>query len=84
MSRPIPQNTAAAAYPTAWAAYNTAWATHNTVYDEKQVTVDKMQMVHRKKWAVYCEVYDAVKSAIEVLHAIECPDCPWNGQTILP
>ena len=30
------------------------------------------------------EVLLTHKDAIEALHAQECPDCPWNGETIFP
>ena len=32
----------------------------------------------------YYQELDNKKGEIEALHAIECPDCPWNGITIFP
>lgn len=28
--------------------------------------------------------YQTHKAEIERLHAVECPDCPWDGETIFP
>src|SRR3989337_3040932 len=32
----------------------------------------------------YNKAYDECLPQIEALHALECPDCPWNGTTIFP
>src|SRR3990172_7382236 len=37
-----------------------------------------------KAKAAYNKAYDECLPQIEALHALECPDCPWNGTTIFP
>ena len=37
-----------------------------------------------KAKAAYAKAYDECLPQIEALHALECPDCPWNGTTIFP
>ena len=34
-------------------------------------------------WSAYLKATDKVP-AIEALHAKECPNCPWDGETIFP
>lgn len=34
--------------------------------------------------AAYDKVLSTHRDEIEALHAKECPDCPWDGQTIFP
>ena len=45
----------------------------------------------RKAWDKACKARDKArdkgdkhKDTIEVLHKLECPNCPWNGSTIFP
>src|SRR3972149_4005409 len=37
-----------------------------------------------KAKAAYNKAYDECLPQIEALHALESPDCPWNGTTIFP
>src|SRR3990170_3693553 len=37
-----------------------------------------------KDWDAYRKAYDKYLPQIEALHALECPDCPWDGFTIFP
>ena len=44
-----------------------------------------------KMWVSYFEAKQAYKNAlinnaefIEKLHSLECPNCPWDGETIFP
>ena len=37
-----------------------------------------------KAWAAYNKAYTAAMPELELLHKQECPDCPWDGQTIFP
>jgi len=32
----------------------------------------------------YEDTLAAHRTEVEALHAIECPDCPWDGETIFP
>jgi hypothetical protein len=44
----------------------------------------------RAKWNAACDKLDAARAkwnadpAIIALHAVECPGCPWDGETIFP
>ena len=38
----------------------------------------------KKAWAAYEKAWAAYAPEIEALHAIECPDCPWDGSSIFP
>src|SRR3990167_4039147 len=45
---------------------------------------DKAKAAFVKAKAAYNKAYDECLPQIEALHALECPDCPWNGTTIFP
>src|SRR3989337_2916667 len=45
---------------------------------------DKARDAYVKAKAAYNKAYDECLPQIEALHALECPDCPWNGTTIFP
>ena len=45
---------------------------------------DKAWVASGKTWAAYDKALSQHKDEIEALHAKECPDCPWDGQTIFP
>src|SRR3989304_4153186 len=45
---------------------------------------DKARAAYVKAKAAYNKAYDECLPQIEALHALECPDCPWNGTTIFP
>ena len=68
------------------------------VWDARQKAAEALQeRFSRKAWDVYLKAWDALKKAedileialnkyqpeIEALHDQECPDCPWDGRTIL-
>jgi hypothetical protein len=76
---------ARAPYDKAWAAYDKAWA----AYDKAGAAYDKARAAYIKARAPYDKARAAwlasIKSGeVEALHAIECPNCPWNGRTIFP
>lgn len=60
---------ARAAYIKAWAAADKAWA----AYDKARAAADKARAAYDKARAAYDWA---------PLHAIECPNCPWDGRTI--
>jgi hypothetical protein len=37
-----------------------------------------------KALAAYYKALEPYLPAINALHAVECPDCPWDGETIFP
>jgi hypothetical protein len=76
----------------AWAEYDKAWAEYAKASDERakaRAEYDKAWAEYDKAWAEYNKALDSwyrsVKPGeVEALHAIECPNCPWNGKTIFP
>src|SRR3990170_2423495 len=44
----------------------------------------KAEDANAKDWDAYGKAYDKYLPQIEALHALECPDCPWDGFTIFP
>ena len=46
--------------------------------------VIKVWAVWEKVWAACDETIQKYQSKIEALHTLECPDCPWDGETIFP
>lgn len=44
----------------------------------------KAREAYGKTWEAYDKAGEACKPEIEALHAIECPNCPWDGETIFP
>ena len=70
---PAALNKAKAARDKAFTAYAKAWA----AYDKARAALDKARAALDKARA-------ACMPEIEALHAIECPDCPWDGTTIFP
>ena len=70
---PAPLVKAWDAYDKAWAAYVKAWAAYV-----------KAGAAYVKAGAAYVKAGDAAYPEFEALHAIEHPNCPWNGRTIFP
>jgi len=60
------------------AVYERAVAAYERAVD----VYEKARAVYEKARAVYDRVYNDCLPQIEALHAVECPDCPWNGKTI--
>jgi len=80
---PAAVDKARAAYDKAWAAYDKALAARDTAwaaYDTAWAASDKALAAYATAWAAYDKAQAA--PAVLALHAIECPDCPWDGQTI--
>lgn len=63
-----------------------AWAK----LDKAQTVLVKAQTgegglaIYGKAWSVYIRVWRAVQRDLIALHAVECPNCPWDGETIFP
>ena len=74
-----------AAYAKAGAAYDKAGAAYakaGAAYDKAVAAYDKAVAAYAKAVAAYSMA--AAMPAIEALHAVEHPGCPWNGKTLLP
>jgi len=75
------------AYVKARVADDKAWA----AYTEARVAYETVGAAYAKAYAAYTEARVAYfkvlkdnKAEIEALHAKECPNCPWDGDTIFP
>jgi len=75
------------AYDEAWKAYDEAWKARDEAW-KARVEAEKAYV---EVWNAYVEAGKACDEAwkayveeIEALHAIECPNCPWDGHTIFP
>ena len=44
----------------------------------------KAGVAYDKAWVALDKAWAAARPELETLHAIEHPDCPWNGWTIFP
>ena len=54
-------------------AYHEAWKAHA-----------EARKAYAEAWKAFDEVLKACDDEIQALHKIECPDCPWDGNTIFP
>src|SRR3990170_785217 len=78
---------AKAAYDKAWDAFGKDWDAYvkaGDAYDKAKAAYDKDWDAFGKDWDAYRKAYDKYLPQIEALHALECPDCPWDGFTIFP
>ena len=50
--------------------------------DEARLAYGKAGRAYEEAWRAYDEAITRNLPAIEALHAIECPNCPWDGHTI--
>src|SRR3990167_3482925 len=57
----------------AWEAYGKAWEAYG-----------KAGEAYGKAWEAYGKAVLDHKDEIEALHREECPNCPWDGETIFP
>src|SRR3989304_4644257 len=71
---------AGAAFGKAWDAFVKA----SVAYAKAGDAFVKAKAAFVKAKAAYNKAYDECLPQIEALHALECPDCPWNGTTIFP
>ena len=74
-------------------AYNKAWNDEygrlgflnpKKAYKKACDVSDEASKVHSEALRTYNEVLSSHKDEIEALHAMECPNCPWGGEIILP
>jgi len=75
------------AYDKAWEARGKAWKARGKAWEARE----KAREAYVKAWEAYDEAWEAYdkalrkhKKEIEALHRKECPDCPWDGNTIFP
>jgi hypothetical protein len=57
----------------AWQTCRAAWQ----AYD-----YDTARRAYNIAWEAYHDTLSAHRDEIEALHKQECPDCPWDGETI--
>ena len=77
---PAALDKARAALDKAWAALDKARA----ALDKAWAAYVKARAAHVKARAALDKARAACMPEIEALHAIECPDCPWDGTSIFP
>ena len=61
-------------------AYDEAWK----AYDEARKAYYGAWKAYNETRKAYVEASKAAMPAIIKLHAKECPNCPWDGETIFP
>ena len=61
----------------------------NQAFDQARQAHDQAWLAHNQAEQTYSQAYDQAEQAlrdnlpaIKALHALECPNCPWNGKTI--
>ena len=57
---------------------------YEKAYEKARVHYGAYYLRYEKAKAAYEEIYEEQQLAIEALHKLECPDCPWDGETIFP
>ena len=62
----------------AGAIYDEAAAIRNEAF----TTYDKARVIYDKALTTFDQVINACLPEILALHATECPDCPWDGESI--
>ena len=82
------------AYDKAWEAYDKAWEAYVKAweaYDKAREAYVKAREAGDKAWEAYDKAREAYnktlndhKDEIDALHREECPNCPWDGETIFP
>ena len=53
-------------------------------YDKAREAGDKAWEAYVKTWEAYNKTLNDHKDEIDALHREECPNCPWDGETIFP
>lgn len=72
------------AYYQAWQASRSAWRHDRVQYDERDYLPTPQQIAYHSALAALDTAILATMPALYLLHAAECPKCPWNGKTIFP
>jgi DNA-binding transcriptional regulator PaaX len=60
------------------------WAKVCRAYDEVRRAYDEACWAYGEARRAYDEAYHKHLPEIERLHTEQCPDCPWDGETIFP
>jgi len=63
-------------------AHDKAREAHDKAYDKAREAHDKAYEAHDKAYEAYNKAYIENMPAILALHAIECPNCSWDGKKI--
>jgi len=70
----------------AWVAHQKRWTAHHeakAAWDEAGAAYDEACAALHEARAAWLNAWAACKPEIEALHRTECPDCTWDGTTIL-
>ncbi len=68
------------AWDATWDARDATWETRDAAWETWEA-IRETRDAAREAWDA---AYAQYKVKIETLHATECPDCPWDGNTIFP
>jgi hypothetical protein len=66
------------------AKWQEAYAKLQEAYAKRQEADAKWQEAYAKWQEAYAKWQEADAKSINELHAKECPNCPWNGETFFP
>ena len=77
-------------YDKALRVYEKAWQVYDKVgrargsagFDKAWQAYDKAGRAQQKLWRALEDELQKAKRGILALHAEQCPDCPWDGETI--
>lgn len=80
----------------AWAVYHKIWSEGLAVFQkagaDAWAVYDKTEFeglavfekAMSKAWAVHEKAMSKAWASVDAIHKQECPNCPWNGETIFP
>jgi hypothetical protein len=75
----------------AWVKAYAAWVKAKAAWDKAEEAVERAYAAWVKAYAAWVKAkaawdkaYALALPALEVLHAKECKNCPWDGETIFP
>ena len=75
------------AYDEAEKAYDETWKAYveaRKAYDEAGTVYEKARRAFEEAWEAFEKARRASEKSIIELHLNECPNCPWDGNTIFP
>ena len=67
----------------AWSEAEKAWYEAEKAWSEAEKAWYEAEKAWYEAGAAWFEVLEKNKEAIDKLHREECPDCPWDGNSIL-
>ena len=85
LMRPVRHELSGPAFEAALIYYNSMSALKKTKPDKHgRELASKLRKIVNEALIGYHEHRGTFYEELEVLHKLECPDCPWDGETIFP